>query len=498
MFPGTKPTEPNDDTSMSPKPVDDSTVDTAQTPADTAAGMAEEQTAHTSDAHTSATTGLPSIDVPQVSSVDQEPSTAPGQSDISTPATSVNSESSGAPDASPSQSVNSSQPDDVVYTPVVVPPATQPMTTPPKRSRTKLILIIVAAVLVVLLGSGAAVYALWYNNPQKVMIDALQSAATARTSVTSGTIVIAVEDGADDVEADISFTTKAHQVDSHGQLAAQLKLTTGDTSTSFSGEAMVAESGAVFVKFNDVAKLYKDFIEQQDMAAMLKQDQALSKSIDTLIKKIDGKWIKISQDDIRQVSSRYDYDKFKACYQAAQNTLMQSREQQQELRAVYTDHEFITLTPQGGETIDGALTNHYAVGVNVSKAYDAYAAYENSAYAKASQACNTHVSDAVSEYEKVKKPSDSDIRDQQQQMDKVKTDVYVTQFTHQLKRVTVSYADNESKSSFHSTFDFDFSQQVSSPEPSSSVSIKEIQSDLEDIGQRLMTSEMQANPGLEA
>lgn len=484
MFPNPNQNQPSD----KPNPDLDTASDlSAQSQDQSAQDKPADQTP---EIHTSPSTGLPSTlseppvgmqqEVP-VSPADQEPSTS--TSEQSTEPTVTQPEQ---PQAS-TEFVNPA-----VYQPTVE--SGRGNTQPPaakKPSKKRLILLIAAAVLIVLLGSATAVYALWYNNPQKVVTDALQSAATAKTTMTNGTVIFTSDASADEFKAEVSFTSKVHNVDSYGQLEAKLKLTSAEATSEFSGAGMVSESGAVYLKFNDVQKMYKDFIEKQEAADMITQDPKLSQSIQNFIKKIDGNWIKISQDDIKQLSEDYDYAKFKQCEQAVQNNFIQSKEQQQELRNIYNDHQFILLTQKGTTTIDGAQTNKYDVGFDVSKAYDAYAAYGKSAYVKATLACSKHIAD-VSEQDEFKKPDDDAVREQQQQVDKLTTEVYVTQFGHELKRLTIAYADNEQKTSLSGMFNFGLNQPVSSPDPAKSIPITELQKDFESIQEQLMNAALES------
>jgi len=441
--------------------------------------------------HRSAVTGLPST-LSELPAPDQPP--APAGRPIASPEP-VRSEQSAAPAADSLQppvgepvsleALDQTTPEYIVVPPAAVEPE------PPlakKKGRKKRILIIVAAVVVLLFGTGSAVFALWYNNPEKAVVDAAMKAATAETVVSSGVVDMSV-DGADEtVKAKVTFTSKVHSTEAHAQLAAKLSLTVGANTSEFDGEGMMSSAGNVFFKFNNLSSMYGSYIKESEYAALLKNNPELEKSVTDFIKKIDGTWIKISQDDIKTVQPSYDYAKLKSCAQDAQKNLMNSSDQQKQLRDIYSQNQFLQISSKGQQTIDGAMTNKYSLGLDISRAYDAAIAYEKTDYAKANSACLKYVLGEDAKSEAIDKPDDDTIRNQQQQIDKVKTDIYVTTFGHELKRVTVAYADNESKTSVQSVFNFSYDQPVTTGDPSKSIPLSELQEDLENIQEQLLDS----------
>ena len=101
----------------------------------------------------------------------------------------------------------------------VVAPVPQQVVTSPKKGKRGLLWAIVALVIVVLLGGGSALaYNFWYQNPNKVVSDALLHAVTAKTVSMTGTLDMSTKDykvklevsGKNSLEANSQVAVKLH------------------------------------------------------------------------------------------------------------------------------------------------------------------------------------------------------------------------------------------------------------------------------------------------
>ena len=355
----------------------------------------------------------------------------------------------------------------------------------PKRNKW-LIVGIIAAAIILVLGGAYGVYALWYSNPTKVAADAAHQLITSKSSVTNGTMLF--ESGVDDerTKIEVTFASKLNSADINGEADARLKITGSDNKTyETAGAGMMSNSGAFYFKFDGVAKMMDQYLEDETVKSYMDAYPQLKTDIDTLVKKIDGSWVKVDQDFIREYVKNFDYNKTKQCFQKVYDTMLKDGAQQKQLREVYTHNEFLHLTSQGTQSINGTLTNKYAVVTDLSKAYDALIAYDKTDFAKAGNSCMKDLRDDTSS-SSTEKPSDSEIRETQQEIDKVKTTAYIASFGHELKRLELNYADNESKTSFASRFDMSSNDPVDTKDPAKSIPLKEFQADVEKIMSEIM------------
>lgn len=387
----------------------------------------------------------------------------------------------------------------IVSEPVNVPlhtegePAFNPMVVSKKKRNKWLILGVIFAALTVLLGGTYAAYALWYSSPTKVAADAAHQLITNKTAVTAGTILFESGVDSDQTKVEVSFSSKLNNADINGQADARLKITGPEKKTyEVNGAGLLSASGAFYFKFDGVAKLIDQYMDDETIKEYVAANPQLKIAIDAFIKKIDGVWIKIDQELIREYAKNFDYNKTKQCFQKSYDAMLKDSGQQNQLREVYAKNEFLQLTPQGTQSINGAWTNKYAVTTNLAKGYDAVIAYEKTDFAKASNDCMKDFQ-GDSESTTTKKPSNDEIREIQQEIDKAKITVYIASFGHELKRVEVNYAENDSKTSVASQFDMSSNVPVDTKDPAKSIPLKEFQADIEKIQNEFYGSTTNAN-----
>lgn len=369
-------------------------------------------------------------------------------------------------------------------------PLAAPIMQPAKKSKKPLLIVgLVVGILVILLGSAYAVFALWYNNPKKVAVDAAYGLMTSKTMISDGALTFTMKTNNGDIKADVTFSSKLNKPDVAGQGNATFKLSgPHDINFEMSGAGMLTNSGVFYFKFDQLGKALEQYYKDDGFKALLGVSPNLKASLDAFVKKIDGVWIKIDEDYVKQFAKDFNYNETKQCYQKAYDEFMGSDAQQKQLMDAYQQHEFLQLTSQGTENRDGAWVNKYAVTTDLSKAYDAVIAYEKTDFAKKALECGKDLSN--SESRETKKPSDDDIRKQQQELDKVKVTLYVSTIGHELKRAEVNYSDNDSKTSVNSHVNLTQNQPVDVADPEKSIPLKEFQSDVERLQQEMLEALM--------
>lgn len=162
-----------------------------------------------------------------------------------------------------------------------------------KNKKTLLIVLILAVVLAVLVGGGSLVYGLWYQNPNKVVTDALMNAVTAKSSTYAGTMNI----DSNGTKAVIGLNAK--QTGATGSVDTTIDVNTSGKSIALNGSVLVDSAGDYYLKVGKLTALVADFKDFIDSFASSSQSTAINQ----LVSKIDGNWIKVSNSDLKDVSA---------------------------------------------------------------------------------------------------------------------------------------------------------------------------------------------------
>lgn len=216
----------------------------------------------------------------------------------------------------------------------------------------KALLAIVAAVLVVLLAGGAATYALWWNNPQKVMGDAVTNSLAFRGGSAKGSLTVKPKEGAD-VKFDYTLKTDGKNMAMDATVLADMGAVNINTSGSF-----VMHDGTFYVKVNDIKQTFETFLGDDESMAMY----------DKLIAMVDGKWVAITEADIKKWGGD-ETDEAQQCFEKALNEFSNSEAQQKQVADAYRSNSFVVISDQlDDEEIDGRLSNHYVIDFDEAKA----------------------------------------------------------------------------------------------------------------------------------
>jgi len=216
-------------------------------------------------------------------------------------------------------------------------------TVPKPKKGKKLIIGIIAAILVVLI-AGGSVFAFnsYYQNPQKVLADSIISAFTAKSTIYTGNLT--VDSGGAKVTLDITEKNIA----ATGSLDAKLSIFYGGKNFKIGGGAIIDKSGDMYFKLSDLSSL----ISEAKTSLGIDSSSNFSASIDKLVKKIDGVWVKISSDDLKQYSTEASASK--TCVNNAISKFKNDTKSINEIADVYRANAFIVLEKDLGQK-DGSL-----------------------------------------------------------------------------------------------------------------------------------------------
>lgn len=333
---------------------------------------------------------------------------------------------------------------------------------PPKKSRKKLFIItgIVVAALALLGGGSALAYNLWYQNPDKVVTDALVDALTAKTINATGTIGQEMKDGS--FKVDISGRNDQN---SNSTFAAKLTFTTKDTGTiTADGEAIYGSNGDIYLKLNNA----------QDLANTIeKQSNGLITfaPFNKVIQKIDGHWIKIGKDDLGDISP--EAQKTQNCVADVMNSYENDASfhatVKNEIETLYGTHRFIVVGNKlGSRTINGVGSLGYSLSIDQKVAKDFFTGINDTQIGKKLKACDTTINfgDIVDGVDTSTKDSTTDMQ------------LWASRFGHTITEFNLTNTDKDGTKSTVLVNPI-FNKNESVVIPSDSISLSELKNDIE-------------------
>ena len=342
-------------------------------------------------------------------------------------------------------------------------PAVDATLTPaPNKSRKKAIIIgaIVAGAIIVLGGGGASAYFLWYQNPNKVVTDALVHAMTAKTVAVTGTIELKNDDYEIKLEA-----SGRNSLEANSTFGAKLTFSSDDVKYTVDGEAVYSAEGDIYVKVKDVQGLVDSFEKQSDGAVSFD-------AFSSVIKKIDGNWIKIGKEDLGDYSE--DYEKAQKCLADVSKSLDSDasfrKTVQNETEKLYKENQFILISDSiGSRTIGGQGSLGYTLSGDRDKADAFFTAFESTRLGTKIKDCDNSIkfADLIPEADK------SDTKD----TSKTTIELWVSRFGHEITEVNVKGSDDDANGTIVINPIFNKNETVEIPKDS--IGVKELQADIE-------------------
>lgn len=359
----------------------------------------------------------------------------------------------------------------------------------PKKKKKVFIIAGIIALLVVLLGGGIGAYALWYTNPDKVMLDAVTNSIKAKTTVTEGNFV--VEDTANKGKISVTFSSENDTSKYAGMLQANAKIEYDEFDATIAGAGMVSESGDIYFRVDNAKELLDKALETEYGKIYQTEPsfQSPLTKIKAFVTKIDGKWIKIDKSQIEE--SVPEYDEQQKCYKKTFDTFYKDNAQQQQVIKAYQENKFITVKDTGkSQSINGADSVGYDLSFDVEKGNAFGKALEKTDLIKALEKCGD--GDSIS-FESM---SQNEIKDAQKQFNNMTITVWISRWGHELQKVENTYKEEDSNVTFDMILDY--SKKPNLKDPSGALDAKELASELEVIYTELFSSSLSTEPALPA
>lgn len=346
----------------------------------------------------------------------------------------------------------------------VEPSAPTPTPTPaaaPKTKRKGLIIGLSAAIAAVVLICGTtAAYFLWYQNPNKVVHDALVQAISAETINATSTLEVENEDFTMTLE--MSGHTSAEY---NAATSAKLTYSAGGVDITAEGQGVMTSDGDYYMKLHNV---------QEQLDALSEQSGGLYDftMFNSVVKKLDGNWVKIDKKYLGDVSK--EYEKSQQCIADTTKKLKSdknyARSVSNELVKLYKENQFIIVSDSlGSRTVNGQDSEGYKLTGDRAKADAFFTAVGETEFGKALKQCDDSIKfeDVISEKAEENVVGTTDV------------ELWVSRFGHTITELKIHGTDDGVTSSFTLTPEFNKKEVVEVP--SESVTMSEIQAEFDKV-----------------
>ena len=312
---------------------------------------------------------------------------------------------------------------------------------------------------VLLLGGGTyAAYALWYQNPEKVLTDAVSNLIRAKTATYSGTLAMDTKD----VKVRVVFDGKqASELNGEGN--AKITLTSQGKDFVVNGSALVDKDGNLFFKVGNLKTILDDVLKQSGMT---------SSPFDELVAKIDNKWIRVSADDLAE----YDKDagKAQACLTDTMKKIQNDKAVHDSLVKAYENNKFVVIDSSlPGRTINGVDSMGYKLSLNNEAAKKFAEAVNEMQFMKDLQKCD-------SSFESFKLDA-SDMKSTTGTTSTETVEVSVSRWSHEFTQLKVTGKDDDASGEF--ILEPIFGKDVTVAAPTDFMTLKELQAEIEKVTQ---------------
>ena len=362
--------------------------------------------------------------------------------------------------------------------PVPPQPVAQPVFTPPPKpgKKKKIIGIILGVVGLLIIVSAVLLYFVWWQSPNKMVTDALLGVVTAEKMNNTGTLVI--EAPSSDVKMTITTKGTTNNGASSGDATVKLEVEALDEDVVFDVHAVASDDGVLYVKidklretvdtvidaiikqqtqqYRDQGMTESDIAQVEDMA---KQQVSSMFSLDTLIPKVDGQWIRIASDDLEDNEEAQ-------CTADVMKDIQKDKEVTREVMAIYDANRFIQVKDKV-DAKDGAPG--FRLTGDRDKAQAFMSEFKKTETAGRLLKCDSTIFDSVDDaLKETDSSSNADI-------DFV---IWVDRFSHKLKSLQLDVTSKEDETKVSATYDFEIGQANEVVVPSDARDFKDVYDDI--------------------
>ena len=299
---------------------------------------------------------------------------------------------------------------------------------------------IIAAALLLLGGGGALAYNLWYQNPDKIVHDAVINAVQADSMKAVGELAVNTEQG----KVNMSFDSAGAGMDGRMAVKASVDFD-GMMNFDVEGEGIMKEDMA-YVRLAGVQDAVDEFLAQMPFFP-----PEMVQQIEEVVAKIDNTWMSVSLNDFELSEEDAEVQQ---CMIDAFRKLNDDRGMRNEIIDIYKEHQFFIIEEELGVE-DGSFG--FVVDVDSDKAKNFGDAIADTEFANTVKDCDPATSEELSE--------EID-RETERNNDEAapRVEMWVSRFGHDLTKLTVEYEENGTTVDFSVEPEFNVNVSVDAPE----------------------------------
>ena len=323
----------------------------------------------------------------------------------------------------------------------------------PKKKKTGLIIgIVLGVIALIAIISAVLVYFLWWQNPEKMVTDAVSNAIMAKKMTADGKVVV---DMRDQGKIELNVKTATESGKSKANIDAKLNVKGVEKNIPLKGDVVLDSDGTIYVKINNFKDLYGTLLEvvmESSSGGNLSRSQIETYRDQTLekmgseIDKMSDTWMKISPDEI---GSEYK------CGINALKKIQSDESVRKEVAQLYQKNSFFTIKDSKISDRNGGR-GFELQGNNKSNSSKFEEEFKNSLVGKTLSKCGKSNSYKSSESSSI---------------DAASLKVWVDRSSHELKALELK--GDSKKASVEISFDINMNKSEEIKAPSDAESLKE-------------------------
>jgi hypothetical protein len=313
-----------------------------------------------------------------------------------------------------------------------------------KNKKARLFMLIATALLI--LGLGLT-YVYWYQNPSKVVSDALLNAVSSKSLTYSGVSTLALP-----TKVDVAFDGAA--IGKGGSVNAKFTFLSQSKKYTLEGSGLLDEKNDLYIKVKNIDELIGNYRKSIPASSQ--------KEFDQIYAKINNKWVKVSADD--QKNFNPDLAKTQKCTADAIKTIQGDTAVKTELISAYKKRPFIVIDKSLGAN-GGSLGYTLKSDQTITKAF--VKEYKNTSFYKSLVKCDSSFT-LKDDLSAQNRSNDNGI---------TRTDVWVDRWTHQVTKVSLKTDDKSAVSDV--TIEPKFNRPVNVTTPKGATTLDQLQKDVQ-------------------
>lgn len=338
-------------------------------------------------------------------------------------------------------------------------PQPQP-TLPPKKSKKKWIIGIVAAVIVVLAAGGAVFGLMWYQNPEKMVVDAFSHAAKASSVTFDGSMDVTNQSDGGEESVNVTFDGRSagNRAETNFNVSVVGAEAASGEELNMAGSAVLAGDDGLFFKLTNV----------REILAAIPDSQQVDEGLITIIEeKINDRWLKLDADS--QEGLTREFEEQRQCVNNALKTFHENESQKNQLADAYRNNRILQVEKTGSEDVNGVPSDRFEINIDESKVDGFTAALGETEIVRALNSCTGE--DALGEL-------NADLKQFDENREGTKLEIWVSTWGHEFTQLRLSGTDTDGEASSDVMVRMKFNEEVNIETPTDATPVEDVLNEL--------------------